>query len=231
MCNLYSNTIAQEAMRQLFTVRPDHDHLGNAAPQSAIFPDAEVPIVRVDKIGERSLRYARWGWNKAKFGWVTNARNLDGFPWKFAIEQPAQRCLVPASAFSEYHPTETIPGASGKPIKAASWFRLKGEEERPPFAFAGFCRRWSWEKDGLRKKADADLAESDTPTLAMAFLTTEPNSVVAPIHPKAMPVILRTREEFETWLSGDADAARALQVPLPDDALELAFTGEKADRV
>jgi putative SOS response-associated peptidase YedK len=63
----------------------------------------------------------------------------------------------------------------------------------------------------------------------MAFLTAEPNSIVAPIHPKAMPVLLRTEEEFEIWLKGSADEAKALQRPLPDDALELAFTGQKSD--
>jgi len=34
-----------------------------------------------------------------------------------------------------------------------------------------------------------------------AFLTSEPNAVVRPIHPKAMPVILTTDEEIDVWLS------------------------------
>jgi putative SOS response-associated peptidase YedK len=34
-----------------------------------------------------------------------------------------------------------------------------------------------------------------------AFLTTEPNAIVAPIHPKAIPVILTKAEEIETWLT------------------------------
>jgi putative SOS response-associated peptidase YedK len=33
------------------------------------------------------------------------------------------------------------------------------------------------------------------------FLTTDANGVVAPIHPKAMPVILTTPEEAETWMT------------------------------
>jgi putative SOS response-associated peptidase YedK len=33
-----------------------------------------------------------------------------------------------------------------------------------------------------------------------AFLTCEPNGVVAPIHPKAMPVILTTEEERDVWM-------------------------------
>ena len=45
-----------------------------------------------------------------------------------------------------------------------------------------------------------------------------------------MPVILRPNE-FETWLHGSAEEARALQRPLPDDALEIAFVGGKEDQV
>jgi putative SOS response-associated peptidase YedK len=32
------------------------------------------------------------------------------------------------------------------------------------------------------------------------FLTTSPNAVVEPIHPKAMPVILMTDEERDVWM-------------------------------
>jgi putative SOS response-associated peptidase YedK len=33
--------------------------------------------------------------------------------------------------------------------------------------------------------------------LLYSFLTSEPNGVVEPIHPKAMPVILTTPEEYD----------------------------------
>jgi hypothetical protein len=33
-------------------------------------------------------------------------------------------------------------------------------------------------------------------------LTTPPNAAVAPIHPKAMPVILTTTEESDVWMRG-----------------------------
>jgi putative SOS response-associated peptidase YedK len=61
------------------------------------------------------------------------------------------------------------------------------------------------------------------------FLTTEANAVVAPIHPKAMPVILTTAGEVERWLGADATEALALQRPLPDDALQIVARGERAD--
>ncbi|MCE2476092.1 MAG: hypothetical protein J4F47_11160 [Alphaproteobacteria bacterium] len=63
----------------------------------------------------------------------------------------------------------------------------------------------------------------------MVFLTCPANGVVRPIHPKAMPVVLHTEEQYETWLTGDAANAVALQRPLPDCKLEIAFIGAKAD--
>ena len=224
MCNLYANTMPQDAMRRLFKAL---DRLGNQEPLTAIFPDAEVPIVRIGDDGARELVKARWGWDKTPRGWVTNARNLDK-SWG-VIRNVSQRCLVPATSFAEYHPSETIPGASGKPIKAAAWFRLAGEEDRPPFAFPGFYRRWNWKENGLRRKSDQELADVDAAVLAMTFLTCPPNRVVQPIHPKAMPVILDTQDEFETWLTADENRAAALQRPLPDEKLTIAFIGAKAD--
>ena len=114
MCNLYTNTMPQDAMRRLFKAL---DRLGNQEPLTAIFPDAEVPIVRIGDDGARELVKARWGWDKTPRGWVTNARNLDK-SWG-VIRNVRQRCLVPATSFAEYHPSETIPGASGKPIKGS----------------------------------------------------------------------------------------------------------------
>lgn len=62
------------------------------------------------------------------------------------------------------------------------------------------------------------------------FLTTDPNAEVAAVHPKAMPVILRTQEEVETWLTAPSVAdALALQRPLPDGALRVVARGVKED--
>jgi putative SOS response-associated peptidase YedK len=36
--------------------------------------------------------------------------------------------------------------------------------------------------------------------LLFGFLTTEPNDTVAPVHPKAMPVVLTAEDEIETWV-------------------------------
>ncbi len=52
-----------------------------------------------------------------------------------------------------------------------------------------------------------------------AFLTCEPNPLIKPIHPKAMPVILHP-EDYDDWLSGD-DAER-FAVPFPSQLMSMA---------
>ena len=57
----------------------------------------------------------------------------------------------------------------------------------------------------------------------------ELNAEVGVIHPKAMPVILRTAEEIEAWMTKPADQALKLQRPLPDGSLRIVARGIKED--
>jgi putative SOS response-associated peptidase YedK len=70
--------------------------------------------------------------------------------------------------------------------KTPKWFAL--DAERPLFAFAGLWTPWR----GVRGPKSAPVEGEHE---LFGFLTTEPNGVVAPIHPKAMPVILTTPAE------------------------------------
>jgi len=44
-----------------------------------------------------------------------------------------------------------------------------------------------------------------------------------------MPVILRTADEIETWLTAPAAEALKLQAPLPDGSLRIVRRGGKKD--
>ena len=73
------------------------------------------------------------------------------------------------------------------------------------------------------------MPEGETTNDIFAFLTTEPNATVAPIHPKAMPVILTTRDEIDIWMNAPTQEAMKLQRALPDDALMIVARGAKKD--
>jgi len=52
---------------------------------------------------------------------------------------------------------------------------------------------------------------------------------LAPVHPKAMQVLLLDEAAREAWLTGSLVDAFALQHPTANDALRVVATGEKSD--
>jgi hypothetical protein len=71
------------------------------------------------------------------------------------------------------------------------------------------------------------VKEGETANDIFAFLTVNPNAEVGAVHPKAMPVILRTAEHMDTWLTAPTAEALKLQRPLPDGALPILAGGQK----
>ena len=112
--------------------------------------------------------------------------------------------------------------AERAPRWAPTWFALG--DDRPLFVFAGLWTPWR----GVRGPKSAPVGGAHE---LFAFLTTEANAIVAPVHPKAMPVILTTPEEVDLWLSGETADALELQRPLPDEALRIVAKGEKEDSI
>src|ERR1700712_2668363 len=96
MCNLYSITTSQEAIRRLFGVA--RDSAGNLPIMPGVFPDYEAPVVRKYE-DARELIKMRWGMPPPpKFGGppITNIRNTSSPHWRGWLK-PESRCLVPAT--------------------------------------------------------------------------------------------------------------------------------------
>ena len=200
MCNLYSNTTTQEAMRRLFPRL--NDRAGNLTP-GEVYPDQLAAIIRQDEAGLELVK-ARWGMpsppvvlKTARDPGVTNVRNLSSPHWRRWLGA-SHRCLIPLTSFAE---------PRGK-AQGNQWF---ASADGRPMMFAGIeVRGWK----SLRKVKDGETVDD-----LFAFLTCEPSAEVAAVHPKAMPVILIEPDDGQAWLQG-APAAE-LQRPLPDGALEL----------
>ena len=212
MCNLYSVTKGQQAVRQFTGAM--RDTTGNLPPMPAIFPDYPAAVVFNAADGVRELSMLRWGMpGPAQFEGppITNIRNTNSPHWRRWLG-PGNRCLVPATSFCEYAPT--------KPRKMPIWFALN--EDRPLFCFAGIWTPWF----GTRgTKAAPVIGEHKV----FGFLTCEPNAVVTPVHPLAMPVILTQPEELEVWMTAPWSEAKALQRPLRNDQLLNVARGQKQD--
>jgi putative SOS response-associated peptidase YedK len=217
MCNHYANIpeirIELQTWRE-FIVWSMNVPVPSDGLDADVWPRRQAMVVRQDvAVGGAFADIMTWGVPLSLPGkrpgskvtkYVTNVRNLESPFWRNMLAKPEQRCLVPFSRFAE-------PKAGAG--REEHWFAVN---DRPLAAFAGI---WRWQEPSMQ----AGLALDDDafkPSKVFAFLTCEPNPLVAPLHPKAMPVILH-ESDYQCWLSGSLEEATKLVVPFPSQLMRL----------
>lgn len=237
MCNLYSMTKGQVAIRELS--RAMRDTTGNMPPLPGIYPNRMAPIVRHAEDGERELAMVRWGMPSSSHALLqaaqkraakleakgksvdfkellrmepdkgtTNIRNTASRHWQRWLT-PDHRCLVPFTSFAEPHPVNKWP----------VWFALG--PDRPLAFFAGIETR-SW-------TSVRTISEGEVTIDLFGLLTTDANDDVKPIHRHAMPVVLTTEEEREMWMRAPWSEAKDLQRPIANGLLTVVVAGSGTD--
>jgi putative SOS response-associated peptidase YedK len=197
MCGRYRVSKRKQILAEHFNALPEDE---DWSPHYNVAPTQAVPVIRQHpNEPARHLLLLRWGlippWMKdsSRAARMINARS------ETAHTQPAfrdsfrsRRCLIPADGFYEWQKK----GATKQPF----CFEVNAGEL---FAFAGLWERW--------KNPNGEWIKTCT------ILTTETNSVTAPIHDR-MPVILNL-DDYDLWLDpGMTDLATASDLLKPFDA-------------
>ena len=199
MCGRYVNPATAEAERYfaVHLIRWQFDRSYNVAPTQ------QVPVVRLSD-GEREGLMMRWGLVpffakgmppkystiNATIEKITDSPTWRG-PWK-----RAQRCILPAAGFYEWHVNED---GSKQPFYITI-------ADQPVFGFAGLWNR--------------SVTVEGTALESCTIITMPPNALMAEIHnaKQRMPAILQSAD-IEAWLTGSTDEARAALKPYPDDLM------------
>jgi putative SOS response-associated peptidase YedK len=202
MCGRFiiGNQVAVE--REFSIVRP----LWTFSASYNIAPTQSVPAIRMED-GERTGLMMRWGLipyfaNGVPPSYSTiNAtiENIERAPaWRGPWSR-AQRCIMPASAFYEWHL-----GEDGK--KNPFLIKLADQE------VFGFAALW-----------DRSRAETGSIIESCAIITMPGNELMRWVHntgahPFRMPALL-AKEDREQWLTGSAAEAKAVLKPYPQDRM------------
>lgn len=150
-----------------------------------IAPTAVVPVVRINRAGERVILNHVWGliphWAKDKSG----SAKLNNARGETVHEKPSFRtafkkfrCLLPASGYYEWQAPPAGSGSRKQPFYIYP-------NQTPYFAMAGVCDHWI-------DKTNGELV------MTTAIITTEPCEKLRHIHDR-MPVMIR-KENWAKWL-------------------------------
>jgi putative SOS response-associated peptidase YedK len=193
MCGRYTLAKRREEIARIFQTAIDFPLVErfNVAPSQGV-----LTIKLLNDARQASL--LQWGlipsWSNDPSHGQINAR-AESVATKPAFRNAfkASRCLIVADGFYEWLKT----GKARHPY----FFRMKDEH---PFAFAGLCEHWQ------RNDAVID---------SCALITTEPNSVVEPIHNR-MPAILLPAN-YDRWLDPATEKEELLGMLSPYPADEM----------
>lgn len=179
---------------KLFSERPRD----NRFDPRELRPKSRNYVVR-EQDGQRAWDVMTWDVLGGNAPWpMTNVRNLGLSQWRKLAESPANRCIIPLTEFCEFTPDKHDLG-DGKPaLKGEMWFAVP---DQPVFAVAGF---WQHTQAGA----------------GFAMVTCNPNTLVAPIHPKAMITILDP-EDVDAWLRAPYEDAVHLQKPFNPERMTV----------
>jgi len=199
MCGLYSLSKSPRETKAWFKYQEDEDF----PPRAHVAPGQPIGIVRMEN-GSRHFALVRWGFIPSWVKEVKPGKPLINARGETVMEKPSfrnamrrRRCLVPADGYYEWS------GAEGRKVPFFVQAADKGL-----FALAGLWEHWM----------GADGSELETATL----MTIAPNAELSLIHDR-MPVIIQP-DDYETWLTGEAEDAAQLIRPAPDGSFVMAAT-------
>ncbi len=174
-----------------------------------IAPTTQVPVVRINREGERVMLHHLWGliphWAKDK----TISAKLNNARGETVHEKPSFRtgfkkfrCLIPASGYYEWQ-------ASPESKRKQPFYIHPSDSSY--FAMAGICDHWLNPETG-------DLV------MSTAIITTEPCRALAQVHDR-MPVMIE-KKDWSAWLNPKNQDIQSLrQLISSSDALHFHAVG------
>jgi putative SOS response-associated peptidase YedK len=206
MCGRYVLEGPVSRVQQFFDAKLTEAFEDYQSGRYNIAPTMQIPVVRINRDGERVLIRHRWGlipsWSKdASIGAKLNNARGETVHEKpsFRTGFKRYRCLIPASGYYEWQAPPEGRKARKQPFYISP-------TDAPFFAMAGVCDHWT-------DKATGELI------MSAAIITTTPCPQLAHIHDR-MPVMIQP-QEWEEWLNPKNQNVEALKRMIrSDEALQ-----------